>query len=541
MLPKSKVDLYAAIRRDARTGMATRALMRKYGVGYETVQRALASALPGPQKKMRPRATRLDPYKPVIDAILKADLTAPRKQRHTVKRIYERLLDEHDAVDISYPMVRAYVATRREEIRLQAGKGVVDAFVPQTHRPGAEAEVDFGDVTVKLAGELVTCYLFAFRLSYSGKAVHRIFASAGQEAFFEGHVHALNVLGGVPTGKVRYDNLRAAVAQVLGLSRRRIEAERWTAFRSHYGIEALYCQPGIRGAHEKGGVEGQIGWFRRNHLVPVPEVESLAELNAMIDRWDQEDDARRIRSRPRTIGEYFAAEQPLLAPLPEEPFETGRLSTPRVDRYSQICVRMNRYSVPVRLIGRTVRVMLHASELVVYDGREEVARHERLIARNGSRLELDHYLEALIRKPGALPGATALDQARAAGRFTPMHDAWWEAAVKTHGERDGTRALIEVLLLSRHLPHEHLVTGLAAALKTGALTADAVALEARKAADADTGLEEPPQSPSTTSQNAIAPLPAAVRASLPPDKRPLPSVAPYDQLLRLRRPDRPTP
>jgi transposase len=541
VLPKSKVDLYAAIRRDARTGMATRALMRKYGVGYETVQRALVSALPEPRKKMRPRATRLDPYKPVIDAILKADLTAPRKQRHTVKRIYDRLLDEHDAVDISYQMVRTYVAERRGEIRLQAGKGVVDAFVPQTHRPGAEAEVDFGDVTINLAGKLVTCYLFAFRLSYSGKAVHRIFASAGQEAFFEGHVHALNVLGGVPTGKVRYDNLRAAVAQVLGLSRRRVEAERWTAFRSHYGLDALYCQPGIRGAHEKGGVEGQIGWFRRNHLVPVPEVGTLAELNEMIDRWDQQDDARRIRSRPRTIGEYFAAEQPLLAPLPEEPFETGRLSTPRVDRYSQICVRMNRYSVPVRLIGRTVRVMLHASELVVYDGREEVARHERLIARNESRLDLDHYLEALIRKPGALPGATALDQARAAGRFTPIHDAWWDAAVKAHGERDGTQALIVVLLLSRHLPHEQLVAGLAAALKSGALTADAVALEARKAADADTEPQQAPPSPGSGSQTDRAQLPAVVRAHLPPDKRPLPSVAHYDQLLRLRPPDRPTP
>ncbi|WP_237297313.1 IS21 family transposase [Streptomyces sp. 3211] len=515
--------------------MSLRALMRKYGVGYETVQKALISAMPEPRKKMEPRETRLDPYKPVIDGILTADLTAPRKQRHTVKRIYDRLLDEHGA-DISYQMVRGYVAARRQEIRLEAGKGVVDAFVPQTHRPGAEAEVDFGDVTVKLAGELVTCYLFAFRMSYSGKAVHRIFASAGQEAFFEGHVHALNVLGGVPTGKVRYDNLRAAVAQVLGLSRRRVEAERWTAFRSHYGLEAFYCQPGIRGAHEKGGVEGQIGWFRRNHLVPVPEVDTLADLNAVIDRWDQEDDNRRIRSRTHTIGEYFATEQPLLAPLPEDPFETGRLSTPRVDRYSQICVRMNRYSVPVRLIGRTVRVMLHASELVVYDGREEVARHERLIARGATRLELDHYLEALIRKPGALPGATTLDQARAAGRFTPIHDAWWQASVKAHGERDGTRALIEVLLLSRHLPHEHLVTGLAAALQSGALTSDAVALEARKAADADTEPDETPP-PAPGSQNGHAPLPAAVRARLPPDKRPLPSVAHYDQLLRLRRPD----
>ncbi|MER6693576.1 IS21 family transposase [Streptomyces minutiscleroticus] len=538
-MPKSKVDLYAAIRRDAKAGLSSRALQRKYGVGFLTVQKALTSAWPEPRKKLPPRPTRLDPYKPLIDEMLRADLDAPRKQRHTVKRIFERLLDEHGADEISYQMVRGYVADRREEIRVQAGRGVMEAFVPQTHKPGAEAEVDFGDVTVRLAGELVTCYLFAFRLSYSGKAVHRIFASAGQEAFFEGHVHALNTLGGVPTGKVRYDNLRAAVAQVLGFSRHRVEAERWTAFRSHYGLEALYCQPGIRGAHEKGGVEGQIGWFRRNHLVPVPEVATLAELNALIDRWDQENENRRIRSRPRTIGECFAAEQPLLAPLPQEPFETGRLFTLRVDRYSQISVRTNRYSVPVRLIGRNVRAMLHASELVVYDGREEVARHERLIAKGGTRLELDHYLEALVRKPGALPGATALDQARSAGRFTPVHDAWWDAAVKAHGDRDGTRALIEVLLLGRHLPHEHLVTGLAAALKTGALTADAVALEARKAADADTAPAEAPE-PSAGSRTSIAPLPAAVRARLPPDKRPLPSVAHYDQLLRLRR-DRPTP
>ena len=137
------------------------------------------------------------------------------------------------------------------------------------------------------------------------------------------------MLGGVPTGKIRYDNLKAAVASVIGFSRQRVEADRWTAVRSHYGIEAFYCQPGIQGAHEKGGVEGQIGWFRRNHLVPIPEVDSLAELNAMVDAWDEADDARRIGSRARTVGEHFATEQPLLAPLPTEPFETGRWFTPR--------------------------------------------------------------------------------------------------------------------------------------------------------------------------------------------------------------------
>ena len=218
-----------------------------------------------------------------------------------------------------------------------------NAFILQDS-PGREAEVDFGDVAIRLRGELVTCALFSLRLSYSGKAVHRVSASAGQEAFFEGHVHAFNVLGGVPTGKIRYDNLKAAVASVIGFSRQRVEADRWTAVRSHYGIEAFYCQPGIQGAHEKGGVEGQIGWFRRNHLVPIPEVDSLAELNAMVDAWDEADDARRIGSRARTVGEHFATEQP---PRPFRPSRSRPAAgLPAQDRYAQVTVRMNKYPCP---------------------------------------------------------------------------------------------------------------------------------------------------------------------------------------------------
>lgn len=298
-----------------------------------------------------------------------------------------------------------------------------------------------------------------------------------------------------------------------------------------FELDAFYCQPGIEGAHEKGGVEGQIGWFRRNHLVPVPRVESLRELNLLIDSWDADDDRRRIGGRQYTIGEQFAVEQPMLKALPVEPFETGLWLAPHVDRFSQITVRTNRYSVPVRLIGRQVRVLLHASELIVFDGRAEACRHERLMAKAGSRLDLDHYLEALLRKPGALPGATALEQARAAGRFTPVHDGWWAAARKAHGDAEGTRALIEVLLLHRHMAHEHVVAGLAAALQVGALTADAVALQARKSADAD---DHPPvtQQPPLPMPSNVVSLTQRRLAQLPADTRPPPSVAAYDQLLR---------
>jgi hypothetical protein len=139
-----KVSLYAAIRRDSAAGMSGRALEHKYGVTRRTVAKALASVWPEPRKKMAPRKTQLDPYKPFIDQMLRVDLDAPRKQRHTVKRIFDRLVDEHDATQVTYRMVRAYVAERRGEIRTEAGRGPPKAFVPQSHQPGVEAEVDFG-------------------------------------------------------------------------------------------------------------------------------------------------------------------------------------------------------------------------------------------------------------------------------------------------------------------------------------------------------------------------------------------------------------
>lgn len=136
---------------------------------------------------------------------------------------------------------------------------------------------------------MTKCYLFIYRMSYSGKAVHRVFANCAQEAFLEGHVHAFTQLGGLPTGQIRYDNLTSAVSKIVfGESRVRVENPRWQLFRAHYQFEPFYCLPGIAGAHEKGGVEQQVGYFRRNYLVPVPHVDSLAELNELLLGPEQE-------------------------------------------------------------------------------------------------------------------------------------------------------------------------------------------------------------------------------------------------------------
>jgi transposase len=253
----------------------------------------------------------LEAFKPVIDAMLRSDLDAPRKQRHTARRVLGRLVDEHQAVEVSYSTVRDYIAKRRPEIAIETGRQMASGFVPQAHAAGTEAEVDFADLWVILRGVKTKTQLFTLRLSHSGKAIHRAFPTQAQEAFLEGHVYAFGQLGGVPTVHVRYDNLKSAVARVL-IGRSRDESERWVAFRSHYGFDAFYCQPGVDGAHEKGGVEGEGGRFRRNHCVPMPTVDSIAELNGLLAVADAKDDYRRIANRTNTVGHDYLAEKPML-------------------------------------------------------------------------------------------------------------------------------------------------------------------------------------------------------------------------------------
>lgn len=539
------MDVFVEIRRGSRVeGLSIRALAKKHRVHRRMVRLALMSPEPPELVTRRWRSHKIDPFVDAIDEMLRADLDAPRKQRHTATRIFNRLIDEHDAGGlVSYSTLRAYVASRRQQIADEAGKApIAQVFVPQSHQPGHEAEVDFAELYVDLPQGRTKCYMFTLRLAYSGKSVHRVFATQSQEAFLEGHIEAFKVLGGVPLRHVKYDNLKSAVTRVLFGARDRVENERWILFKSFYSFDAFYCLPGVEGAHEKGGVEGEGGRFRRNHLVPVPNVSSLAELNATLAAIDEADDARRINGRLTTIGQDFAAEAPLLRALPHESFEPGLLLTPRVDRHARITVRNCHYSVPARFIGRKVRVRLRSNELIVLDGRTQIARHERSTRRGGQVLNLDHYLEVLKIKPGALPGATALVQARECGSFTSAHEAFWAAARKAHGDANGTRELIEVLLLHRNMAHADVIGGLRAAVTVGAISADVVAVEARKhAQDSERGIaaektesQESVEKVASLTQRLLAD-PAAVIAGLPPDSRPLPSVAGYDQLLTRRR------
>lgn len=525
---RSKVELFAAIRSDHRVeGLSIRGLADKHRVHRRTVRQALESAIPPPRKSAERVAPRLEPFKTAIDEMLRSDLDAPKKQRHTARRVLARLVDEHGAAGLSYSTVRDHVRKRRPQILAEAGRPLELGFVPQTYEPGAEGEVDFHDLWVILAGIKTKTTLFTMRLSYSGRAAHRASITAGQEAFLEGHEYAFGRFGGVPIDKIRYDNLNSAVTQVL-FGRSRQENDRWIAFRSHYGFAAWYCQPGHEGSHEKGGVEGEGGRFRRNHCVPMPVVDSIDELNALLAAADDADDARRIGNRSTSVAQDFAAEKMMLAPLPAEPFDTALTLTPRVDRYAQVMVRCNQYSVPARFIGHRLRVKLSASTVTAYDRNQLVARHQRAIGKGAKVLDLDHYLEILLRKPGALPGATALAQARAAKVFTAEHDRFWAAACKAHGDAAGTRALVEVLLLHRHLAHGDVLAGITAALAVGSTNPDVVALQARKAGDHHA---RPTTIVDGGDHGGQVVALISRRAELPTDNRALPCLDKYDDLL----------
>jgi hypothetical protein len=204
-----------------------------------------------------------------------------------------------------------------------------------------------------------------------------------------------------------------------------------------------------------------------------------------------------------------------------------------VSRSSLIRVRNAYYSVPAYLIGRRVRVSLRASHLVVFDAGRQVARHPRVAGTPGQSIDLDHYLEVLTRKPGALPASCALAAARAQGVFTPAHDAFWDGARKAHGDRDGTLQLIEVLLLHRTMPPAQVIAGIRAATGAGAFTADVVAIEARLAAAVTTG--------AARGADAKVVSLTARRLGLPADTRRVPSVEAYDDLLPSRRARKETP
>ena len=519
---REKVELFEQMRRDHEfSGLSIRTVADKYGVHRRMVRQALACALPPERKRpVRPRP-RLESVRAFIDVILQQDQQAPRKQRHTAHRIHERIGWELPEAQIAERTVRGYVQQRKRQLGLDER----EVAVPQEYSWGGQAQVDWYEATIEIAGERHKAQVFVMRSMASGAAFHCAYPRATQQAFLEAHERAFAYFGGV-FRCLRYDNLASAVKRILRGSRRE-ETARFVAFRSHWQYESSFCTPGK--GQEKGGVEGEVGRFRRNHLVPIPTVTDWAELNQKVEAACRRDQARRISERSDTVGEAMQLEQNDLLPL-QESFELAEESFCLVDGKGCVQVRTNFYSTPLR-VGTRCRVRVLAATVEVWHEGRRVAAHERCYNRRQQVLDLEHYLDVLAHKPGALSGSRPLAQWRAAGRWTPDYDQLWRSLQQRHGEQAGTRLMIEVLQLGRSSGYDPLTNAIAQAVKLGTYDAAAVRylLNAPQLATPSVGVccgqDEPLYEPMSLGDLA---LPVAAAEYF---ERPQPPVNNYDLLL----------
>ena len=438
---RARAELFEQIRREYEHGKGTiRGVSRQFGVHRRMVREALRSALPASRKQAKRACPKLGPMKDFIDAILEADRKAPRKQRHTAHRIHQRLKAELPSSDVSESTVRRYVRLRKREM----GWAVRETFVPQSYAWGSEAQADWYEAEAELEDERCTLQVFSLRSMASGAAFHRAYRRATQQAFLEAQELAFRYFGGV-FHKVRYDNLKSAVKKILQGYQREVTA-RFIAFRSHWGFRAEFRTPG-RG-NEKGGVEGEVGYFRRNHWTPFPKARNLSELNQFLEDACRQDDSRHLAGREQSVGTAMTLEREHLLPLATEGFELTETSFATVDTKGCVKVRTNWYSVPTRP-GSSVQVKVRPTTLEVWLEGECIACHERCYKRWRQVLNLEHYLEVLERKPGALAGSTPLAQWREQGRWPASYDRLWQELMRRQGKAEGTRQMVRLAAVGK--------------------------------------------------------------------------------------------
>jgi transposase len=431
-----------------------REIARETGHSRNTVKKVLQGEYEGYRPRQHQPYPVLGPYRQVIDQWLSQDQDRPRKQRHTAVRVYNRLSQEY-GFSGGESTVRRYVREARSLLGIDSG-GV---YLPLEPQLGLEGEVDWGSCQVIVAGQYTPLHLFCMRSKGSGKAFACCFPCERQPAFFEGHLKAFAFYGGVFRNLI-YDNLTTAVDKVLRGKERKLN-ESFHRFQAYYNFSPRFCNVGQ--AHEKGGVEGLVGYVRRNFLVPIPEVESLDELNAHLLAECSRYGDHRMAGREQTVNELFELEKEHLLALPELPFSNVDTVSGKVDKYSTIIVDKNRYSVPTSYAGLKVRVLLSVGRVELFYGSQRIAGHERLYGNNKWQLDPRHYLELLLRRP------QAFDSARPIRQWRPSWPASLEQLLsrfcESQGPTSGIKDFIRVLLLFKENEEKEVIEAVEAAVR----------------------------------------------------------------------------
>ena len=433
------MDEYEFIRTGYRVyGKNISELSRITGHSRNTIKKAIRGEPWGYKERKHQAFPVLGPYMGVIDRWLEGDRGQPKKQRHTARRIYNRLVEEY-GFNGGESTVRRYVKMAKIKLGLEEPK----VFVPCDPEAGIEAEVDWGTATAIIAGNKVRLKFFCMRSKYSGKHFVRFYPCERQQAFFDAHIHAFNFFGGVfPV--IIYDNLRSAVQKVLR-GRRRTEQESFRKFKSYYSFEARFCNS--NSAHEKGGVEGLVGFARRNYMVPVPEAESIEGLNEEVLKRSYAYGNHTISGRDRTVNELYEEEKNHLLDLPEVAYSNVDLSNGRVDKYSTVIIDKNRYSVPTQYSGFRVKVIIGVDKVEIFNGNKKIATHERKFGKNKWCLKPEHYLDLILMRPMSFDSARPIKEWRKS--WPEVFNTLLDRFRREHGETKGIKEFISVLMLHK--------------------------------------------------------------------------------------------
>ncbi len=382
------MDQYELVRTGYRVyGQNISELARLTGHSRNTIKKAIRGEPWGYKERKHQPFPALGNYMATIDSWLKNDKDKPKKQRHTARRIYSRLVDEHGYKGCESTL-RRYVKLAKITFGIESPQ----AFIPCNPESGNEAEVDWGIATAIIAGEEHRLKFFCMRSKYSGKHFVRFYRCERQQAFLDAHIHAFAFYGGIFPVLI-YDNLTTAVQKVLRV-RGRIEQEGFSKFRAYYSFEARFCNPDS--GHEKGGVEGLVGYARRNYMVPIPEADSLEELNDRVLGQCFDYGEHRMAGRDRTVNELYEGEKERLLTLPEAVFSNIQTSGSRADKYATVIVDKNRYSVPSGYAGFRVKVLLHADRVEIFTGTKKLTSHERLYGNNKWSLNVFSFMKTPI-------------------------------------------------------------------------------------------------------------------------------------------------
>lgn len=451
------MDLYRRVRLACHhDGLSIRAASLQFGISRETVSKMLQfSEPPGYRRKAESRRPKLAGFTDIIDGYIEDDKFVPRKQRHTAKRIFDRLKDEHSFTG-GYTTIKDYVRTHHQRHK--------EVFVPLSHAPG-HGQADFGEAQVIIAGVLQKAHFFVLDLPHSDACYVRAYPRAVTEAWLDGHNHAFAFFGAVPLSML-YDNDRCLVARIQSDGTRK-RTEAFSGFLSHYLIKDNYGRPGK--GNDKGKVEGMVGYTRRNYMVPIPQFDSFDAFNVYLEQACLKRQADILRGHKISIGERLKADLAVMQNLPATPYDACHKQAGRVTSQSLVRYRNNDYSVPVAYGHTEVWIRGYVGEVVIGCKAKIIARHSRSYESDDMIFNPLHYLPLIERKIASLDQAAPLE-----GWVLPDELTKLRRLLEARMGKAGKREYVQVLRLLEMVDMTILSAATRDALRLGAIGFDAI-------------------------------------------------------------------